>query len=110
MEDVTHGLMALVGGTDTSKQVTIRFQEAWNHEDEEERNLWREAIRKEFRDMIKRKVWEDFKKSKVPSSRRLIGTKWFFESRTTVDTEQGFALSDTIRLRELISRITLRQS
>ena len=78
MEDVTHGLMDLVGGTDTSKQVPNQFQETWNHEDEEERNLWREAIRKEFRDMIKRKVWMDFKKSKVPSSRRLIGTKWVF--------------------------------
>ena len=33
------------------------FQEAWNHPDECQRKKWREAIRKEFRDMIRRGVW-----------------------------------------------------
>ena len=41
IEDVAHGLMALVGGTDTSKDIPETFQEAWNHPDPEERKIWR---------------------------------------------------------------------
>ena len=78
IEDVAHGLMALVGGTDTSKDVPETFQDAWHHPDPEERKLWREAIRKEFRDMIARGVWRGHKRSQVPHDRRLIGTKWVF--------------------------------
>ena len=70
--------MALVGGTDTSKEVPLTFREAWDHEDPTERKLWREAIRKEFHDMIRRGVWRDFKTSQVPKDRRLIGCKWVF--------------------------------
>ena len=58
-QDVAHALMALVGGTDTSKDVPLTFREAWDHHDETERMLWREAIRKEFHDMILRRVWRD---------------------------------------------------
>ena len=76
--DVAHALMALVGGTDTSKQIPSKFQEAWNHQDHVERDLWRDAIRKEFSDMITRKVWRDYKKDRVPTNRRLINNKWVF--------------------------------
>ena len=55
------------------------FQEAWHHPDPEQRENWREAIRKEFRDMIRRGVWRYKKKSSVPSDRRLIGAKWVFK-------------------------------
>ncbi len=33
------------------------FQEAWNHPDKFQQKKWREAIRKEFLDMIKQGVW-----------------------------------------------------
>jgi hypothetical protein len=55
------------------------FEEAWNHPDPVEREKWREAIRKEFRDMIKRSVWR--KCSKVPEDRKLIGCKWVFKKK-----------------------------
>ena len=37
---------------------SISFNDVWNHEDIEERELlWREAIRKEFKDIRNRNVW-----------------------------------------------------
>ena len=33
------------------------LQEAYNHPDPVQRKMWRDGIRKEFRDMINRKVW-----------------------------------------------------
>ena len=72
----------LVGGTDDTYENPSTFQEAWNHLDEEERKKWREAIRKEFRDMIyHRKVWRNIKKKDIPSNRRLIGCKWVFKKK-----------------------------
>ena len=73
--EVAHALMDLVGGTDTIQEVPITFREAWDHHDETERILWREAIRKEFHDMIVRGIWRYHKTNKVPSERILIGTK-----------------------------------
>lgn len=55
------------------------FQEAWNHPDPKQRAMWREAIRKEFHDMIKRKVWRRVKKSSIPSNRRCVKCKWVFK-------------------------------
>ena len=55
------------------------FKEAWNHPDPMQRAKWREAIRKEFRDMIKRKVWRRVKKSSIPNNRRCVKSKWVFK-------------------------------
>mmetsp|Transcript_10575 Transcript_10575/g.23465 ORF Transcript_10575/g.23465 Transcript_10575/m.23465 type:complete len:546 (+) Transcript_10575:97-1734(+) len=55
------------------------FDEAWNHPDPEERKKWRESIRKEFRDMINRKVWRHVPKRDIPEGRRLVGCKWVFK-------------------------------
>ena len=55
------------------------FDEAWNHPDPLIRKRWREAIRKEFRDMMNYKVWSRRKKKDVPTDRRLIGNKWVFK-------------------------------
>ena len=71
-------VLALIGGTDSSADVPLTFQEAWYHEDPVERKLWREAIRKEFHDMIKRGVWRNHRKSEVAENRRIIGCKWIF--------------------------------
>jgi len=51
------------------------FQEAWNHPDEAQRTKWREAIRKEFRDMIKCKIWRQIKKRDIPPDRRCVKSK-----------------------------------
>jgi histone deacetylase 1/2 len=55
------------------------FKEAWNHADPMQRAKWREAIRKEFCDMIKRKVWCRVKKSSIPSNQRCVKCKWVFK-------------------------------
>ena len=47
----------MVGGTNESYDNPDIFQEAWNHPDEEEKEHWRTAIKKEFNDMTKREVW-----------------------------------------------------
>ena len=55
------------------------FQEAWHHKDAIQREKWREAIRKEFRDMTKRGVWRKTKMSDVPNGRTLVKSKWVFK-------------------------------
>ena len=60
VNEMTQTLMALVGGTDTSKEVPLHFKDAWDHPDIAERKLWRDAIRKEFKDMLDRKVWRNY--------------------------------------------------
>ena len=57
------------------------FQEAWHHENVQERKGWRNAIRKEFHDMIKRGVWRQIERKEVPSDRRTIGSKWVFKRK-----------------------------
>jgi hypothetical protein len=44
-----------------------------------ERQGWREAIQKEFKDMNTRNVWKKIKKDEVPPNKRLIGCKWIFK-------------------------------
>ena len=70
-----------VGGTDDNHENPDTFREAWEHKIPEEQVKWREAIRKEFSDMLKRKVWKYTKKSSIPANRRLIGNKWVFKKK-----------------------------
>ena len=51
--------LAMVGGTDESYGNPDTFDEAWEHPNITERKNWRDAIRKEFNNMIKRKVWRE---------------------------------------------------
>ena len=46
-----------------------------------ERNSWRDAIKKEFSDMIRRWVWRQTKRNQIPSDRRLIGNKKIFKKK-----------------------------
>ena len=55
------------------------FEQAYYHPDLKIRLRWRIAIKKEFRDMNSRKVWETFKKSNIPKDRRCIKCKWIFD-------------------------------
>ena len=55
------------------------IQEEWHSPVEEERNNWQIAIRKEIKSMIKRGVWRNIDKVKIPENRRLIGNKWVFK-------------------------------
>ena len=42
---------------------------------------WRDAIRKEFHDIIKCGVWNRVKQTQVPTNRRTIGSKWVFKKK-----------------------------
>ena len=53
----------------------ITFEEAWNHPNKKEREKWREAIRKEFRAKINKKVFRKRKRSDMPSNKRCIKCK-----------------------------------
>ena len=55
------------------------FQEAWYDQNKERRQNWRVAIRKEFKDMIRRGVWDVVERSSIPEGRRLIGYKEVYE-------------------------------
>ena len=76
-DDVTDIL--LVGGTDESYKAPENFEEAWNNKNPYLTDKWREAIQKEFENMEKNNVWKVMSKQKVPSDRRLLGTKWVFK-------------------------------
>ena len=64
-----------------SKKVTTQyvepktFDEAWNHPNPKQREFWRSAVRKEFKDMIARKVWRKRHWSDVPDNRRCVKCK-----------------------------------
>ena len=77
IENAEIALISLMsGGRDP-----LTFREAWDHPDPEERAKWREAIRKEFHDMNKRRVWRYIRRRDVPNNRRLIGCKWVFKKK-----------------------------
>ena len=57
------------------------FQEAWYHQHTEKRQSWRVAIRKEFKDMIRRGIWDVMERSSIQEGRRLIGSKWVYKEK-----------------------------
>ncbi|MFM8622589.1 MAG: reverse transcriptase domain-containing protein, partial [Holophagaceae bacterium] len=59
----------------------ITFQDAWHHSDPTERHFWREAIRLEFKQMLKNKVWRKEGVDELPRNRKGIGTKWVFKKK-----------------------------
>ena len=74
--------IALVGAVDPMMDYPESFDEAWNHEDPEEREKWREAILLEFKNMNDRKVWQIVKKEEVPEGKTLIGSRWVFRKKS----------------------------
>lgn len=60
----------------------MTFQEAWNHPDEKERELWRASIRLEFRQMLRNGVWKrKGGTNNLPSGRKGLGMKWVFKKK-----------------------------
>ena len=55
------------------------FDEAWNHSDPFQRELWRAAIKKEFSKMEMNQVWKKVPRSTIPEGRRCVKYKWVFE-------------------------------
>ena len=48
---------------------------------QKKRQNWRVAIHKEFKDMIRRGVWDVIERSSIPEGRRLIGSKRVFKAK-----------------------------
>ena len=55
------------------------LREAWDHPNPHHRLKWREAIQKEFRDMLRRRVWRVIERNKKPEGRRCVKHKWVFK-------------------------------
>ncbi len=55
------------------------FQEAYNHEDPEQRAKWRATIQKAFKDMNNCGMWCKVKQSVIPSGKCCIKSKWLFK-------------------------------
>jgi hypothetical protein len=55
------------------------FDKAWNHVDDYQRKMWREAITKELTKMDNLKVWKVVKRTNVPKGRRCVKHKWVFD-------------------------------
>ena len=55
------------------------FKAAYHHEDPVQREQWREAIRKELKDMKARNVWTKIKKNTVPKNRRFSKNNQIFK-------------------------------
>jgi Reverse transcriptase (RNA-dependent DNA polymerase)/gag-polypeptide of LTR copia-type len=60
-------------------EVPSKFNGAWNHPDEFQRNLWREAINLELAKMAKYKVWHVVKRNVIPPGRKCVKCKWVFD-------------------------------
>ena len=52
-----------------------RFYEPYNHPNPKHRAGWRGGIKKEFRDMKAKEVWNIVKLTDVPNDRSIIGCK-----------------------------------
>jgi len=64
------------------KQIPLEpttFREAYDHPDPEKREKWRQAIKKEFRDMQHHGVWKKVRHATVPQNQRCIKCKWVFK-------------------------------
>jgi hypothetical protein len=75
--------MAFVGAVDSGYAEPQTFHEAWNHQDSNEKNKWRTAIKKEFHDMLSKKVWRQVNKSNMPENCKPLGTKWVFKRKSS---------------------------
>jgi Reverse transcriptase (RNA-dependent DNA polymerase) len=76
-EEVEFGFLGAVA-SDPKEPKT--FNQAWNCTTEE-RDDWREAIRKELMSMKTREVWNVVSLDKVPEGRKIIGCKWVFKKK-----------------------------
>ena len=68
---------AFIGAIDSGYMEPKTFKQAWEHTDLEERKKWRDAINKEFHDMISKKVWRCQKLQNVAEERKLVGSNGF---------------------------------
>ena len=66
---------------DKETDIPVTFQDAWHHPDINKREKWRQAIRLEYRQMIKNGVWRKQGLNEIPHNRKGIGSKWVFKEK-----------------------------
>ena len=66
----------LVTAVQSDPITPIKFIDAWNHKDQEQHKLWRDAIQKELNSMNKRNIWSIVPITEMPNGRIPIGNKW----------------------------------
>jgi len=71
--DSLHELAAAATVAEDEDVVPKKFNDAWNHPDEQKRKKWRSAIQKEFTDYTRRGCLDKIPRSKVP-----VKNKWVF--------------------------------
>jgi hypothetical protein len=77
-EPVTERALSAVTSTSDEPQT---FTQAWHHTDPIKQVKYREAVQKEFRDMISKGVWRVVSRRDIPKDRKAIGTKWVFKEK-----------------------------
>jgi hypothetical protein len=77
-EDNDFGMAAAIN---LDPNETKTFKHAWNHDNETEKEGWRNAIKKEFKNMEERKVWEIVKTDEIQKDRKPIRCKWVFKKK-----------------------------
>ena len=97
--------LAMVGGTYKSYDNPDTCNEAWEHPNTKEREYWRDAVRKEFNDMIQRKVWRDTSIDDIPEDRKLIDLNGCSRKRKMESTGHDWLVLGTHRYQEFITRI-----
>lgn len=68
-------------GKDKHDDIPTTFEEAWYHQKIFKREKWRDAIRLEFKQMIKNGVWRKEGLHEIPHNRKGIGSKWVFKEK-----------------------------
>ena len=79
------------------------FDDAYNHEDPEQRAKWHEAISKEFWDMTNHGVWCKVQCSVIPKGHRCIKSKWVFKIKHAVCFGPVWLHAATVRFLVLTS-------
>ena len=75
-EDTDNFGFGLITAVQSDSIAPVKFNDAWNHPNQKERKLWRDAIRKELNSMNKKNVWKIVPKTEIPQEREPIGFKW----------------------------------
>jgi hypothetical protein len=60
--------MCFVTSVESGYMDPQRFDQAWDHPDPNKKENWRNTIRKELHDMIKKQVWEKYRVQDLPSN------------------------------------------
>ena len=86
------------------------FQEAWNNPNKDHQLKWREAIKKELRDMINHGVFRKVKRSSMPTRKRCVKTNGCSRSRGMESSAHDLLLVDTVKSWAWIFRNTSHPS